>query len=32
MAPLMGLGMRKGNARALERLRERLEDGAGAAG
>lgn len=31
LAPVMGFGMRKGNARALERLRQRLEAGAGAA-
>jgi len=28
MAPLMSFGMRKGNARALNRLKERLEQGA----
>jgi hypothetical protein len=27
MAPLMSRGMRKGNARALERLKQRLESG-----
>jgi uncharacterized protein YndB with AHSA1/START domain len=29
MAPLMAMGMRKGNAKALERLKERLEQGSG---
>jgi hypothetical protein len=28
MAPLMSMGMRKGNAKALERLKQRLEGGA----
>ncbi|HZU60569.1 MAG TPA: SRPBCC family protein, partial [Solirubrobacteraceae bacterium] len=30
LAPFMAAGMRKGNARALERLKARLEEGAGA--
>lgn len=30
MAPFMGMGMRKGNQRALERLKARLEGSAGA--
>lgn len=30
LAPLMSLSMRKGNAQALERLKQRLEGGAGA--
>jgi uncharacterized protein YndB with AHSA1/START domain len=30
MAPLMSMGMRKGNAKALERLKQRLEGGAAA--
>jgi uncharacterized protein YndB with AHSA1/START domain len=29
LAPLMSMGMRKGNTRALERLKQRLEDGTG---
>ena len=29
MAPLMSMGMRKGNASALERLKQRLEGGSG---
>jgi hypothetical protein len=31
MAPLMAMGMRKGNAKAMERLKQRLESGGGTA-